>query len=189
MLRIVLGFVFMCAAVPLSASAQGWDPRAEAVAERSTKVESQIEAANDVAKDFLEKTPSLQIYFDTAYGYAVFPEVKKAGIGVGGARGSGILFKDGEPQKRAYLTQYTVGLQIGLKSYSEIIFFRDRDAYDRFDYGEFAFSSNAAAVTAVWGRVEQTGFTDDAAVFVTPGNGTMLEASIGGQNFGTRELK
>ena len=187
MLRIVLGFVFMCVLVSASASAQGWDPRE--VVERSTETDSKIEAANEVAKDFLTETPSLQIYFDKAYGYAVFPAVRKVGLGLGGARGEGILFKDGKPEKRAYLTQYTLGLQLGVKKYSEIIFFRDRDAYDRFDYGEFAFSSNATAVTFEQGGVVQTGFSDDAAVFVTSGRGTMFEASIGGQNFGTRDLE
>lgn len=186
MLRIVLVVVFMWALAPFAASAQGWDPRKEV--ELPAKTETRIETANDAAKAFLSDNPSLQIYFDEAYGYAVFPRVRKAGLGFGGARGKGILFKGGEAEKRAFLTQYTLGLQLGVKSYSEIIFFRDRDAYDRFDYGELAFSSNATAVTIDQGGVVQTGFSDDVAVFVTAGKGTMFEASIGGQNFGTREL-
>ena len=36
-------------------------------------------------------------YFDSAYGYAVFPTIGKGGIGIGGARGSGMVYSQGTP--------------------------------------------------------------------------------------------
>lgn len=186
MIRILLLSVFAVLTVSVGANADGWDPRVKA--DGGGKSKERIAEATQTAATFLKDNPSLQIYFDEAYGYAVFPSVRKGGVGIGGARGSGILFKGDTATKRAFLTQYTVGLQFGVKSYSEIIFFRDRDAYDRFEYGELALSRNATAVTIDSSGVLQTSFSEDVAVFVNGGAGMMFEASIGGQNFGTREL-
>jgi hypothetical protein len=34
-------------------------------------------------------------FFDNSYGYAVFPTIGKGGIGIGGARGKGQVYKGG----------------------------------------------------------------------------------------------
>lgn len=34
-------------------------------------------------------------FFDISYAYAVFPAVGRAGVGIGGARGTGRVFRDG----------------------------------------------------------------------------------------------
>ena len=36
-------------------------------------------------------------YFDTAHGYALFPTIGKGGIGIGGARGKGQVYREGTP--------------------------------------------------------------------------------------------
>lgn len=187
MLRLFLIGLFALMLSPLAAQAQGWDPRVED--KLAVKTDKRVLAANEAAAAFLSDDPSLQAFFDEAYGYAVFPKIRKGALALGGARGNGILFKRGEPAKRAYLTQYTLGLQFGGKSYSEIIFFRDRDAYDRFEYGEFAPSAQAQVIVANEGRGETAAYADDVAVFIKDKVGGMFEMSIGGQNFGTRDLK
>jgi lipid-binding SYLF domain-containing protein len=81
-----------------------------------------------VAKAILkakEQDPGLQVWFDSAAGYVVLPKVGKAGLGIGGARGTGLLIEDDEPQGKVTMTQLSVGFQAGAQAYIELIFFKD----------------------------------------------------------------
>jgi len=106
MLRLILLIASVWMFAPMGAQGQGWDPRPQAVEAANEKLESRITEARTAAEQFLAETPDLQAYFNAAYGYAIFPKVRKMALGIGGARGSGILFKGGQPTKRAFLTQY-----------------------------------------------------------------------------------
>ena len=59
----------------------------------------------------LKKIKRLRPYFKEAVGYVVFPNVGKIGLGIGGARGSGEVFKDHEVIGSATLTQLSLGFQ------------------------------------------------------------------------------
>ena len=52
-------------------------------------------------------------FFDTAYGYALFPTIGKGGVGIGGAHGKGRVFRGDEHVGDTSMTQVTVGLQLG----------------------------------------------------------------------------
>lgn len=184
MIRTILLTLSFFGLVFGNAYAQGWDP-----ATASRKTTKRIDKAEYVAQEFRRVDPSIQRFFDNAYGYVVFPRIRKGAVGVGGARGSGILFQRGVPTRKARLTQYTVGLQFGGKVYSEIIFFRDQAAYERFNGGDFAFSAQATAVLTDNGVGATADYADDVAVFVREKSGALFEASVGGQNFSTRPLK
>lgn len=190
MLRTVLIGLSLLILAPQMTNTQawgeGWDPRNKE--ERSAENTAKIERSEAMAAEFLARDPSLQPFFDEAYGYAVFPIVRKGGFVFGGARASGILFKGGEPEKIAVMTQYNTGLQFGMRSFSQIIFFKDRYAYDRFDYGEFTHTAGVTAILSGKGDEAIRDFSNDVAVFVNAREGAMIEASIGGQNFGTRDL-
>src|ERR1700730_3839300 len=71
-------------------------------------------------------------FFDTAYGYAVFPTVGEGGLIVGGALGKGRVYVHGKLVGNATLKQLSAGFQAGGKAYSEIIFFEDKRALDEF---------------------------------------------------------
>src|SRR5215471_3813514 len=58
-------------------------------------------------------------FFDHSYGYAVFPTVGKGGIGIGGAHGSGHVYRDGAYVGDASMNQVTVGFQFGGQAYSQ----------------------------------------------------------------------
>ncbi|MEM8771893.1 MAG: hypothetical protein AAGD92_09625 [Pseudomonadota bacterium] len=174
--------ISLVAAAP--AVAQGWDPREEK--QQKSKL---VKKSNEAIEAFLEADPSLSAYFDKAYGYAVFPSVTKGGAGLGGARGKGVLYRAGAPMMKAYLSQVTVGLQLGGKKYREIVFFRDKAAYDAFVDGEFEFSAQATAVVASDGAGETASYDEGVAIFVLDKAGAMAEASIGGQKFKVKPLK
>lgn len=142
-------------------------------------------------------------FFDAAYGYAVFPTVGKGGYVVGGAYGTGRVYRQGKYVGDTSLTQVTVGLQLGGQAYSEIIFFKDRDAFEKFTAGNFEFGADASAVAIVPAASAQVGTTGSSAgasagqqdaravgayhngtaVFTVAKGGLMYEASIGGQKF------
>ena len=65
-------------------------------------------------------------FFGKSYGYAVFPTIAKAGIGIGGAYGSGRVYEQGKYVGDTSMTQATIGLQLGGQAYSQIIFFQDK---------------------------------------------------------------
>ena len=85
--------------------------------------------ANDKTIKALKKfknISSLKPYFKKARGYAVFPNVGKGGIGIGGARGSGEVFEKGNVIGKTTLTQVSIGFQLGGQAFSQIIFFKDK---------------------------------------------------------------
>ncbi|WP_250477601.1 MULTISPECIES: YSC84-related protein [unclassified Caballeronia] len=139
----------------------------------------------------------------SAYGYAVFPKIGKAGVGIGGAHGKGRVYEKGKYIGDTSMTQLTVGLQLGGQVYSELILFQDERSLKEFTNGNFEFGAdaNAIAITAAAGAQAGTAGTSanvsggkkDAkttgayrkgmAVFTVAKGGLMYEASVGGQKF------
>ena len=93
----------------------------------------------------------MKVFFNKAYGYAVFPSIIKAAIGVGGAHGKGEVFRRGKVIGRASLSQGSIGFQLGGQSYSEIVFFQNKAAFDRFKNGNLKFAAQASAIAVTAG--------------------------------------
>src|SRR5262245_24024080 len=89
----------------------------------------------DAIANFKSSDATLAKWFDTAYGYTVFPDIKKGAVVVGGAAGDGRVFEKGAYVGDAHVTQATVGAQIGGESFSEVIFFETKAALDKFKGG------------------------------------------------------
>ena len=151
-----------------------------------------------------KKSPAVQPFFKSAYGYVVFPTIGKAGFGIGGAYGSGQVYRRGKVTGTAKLFKGTIGFQWGGQAFSEMIFFKDKRAYDDFTSGNFEFdaAASAVAITAgvqakagtegttagasagpATGTQAETTYRRGMAVFVHTIGGLMYEAAIGGQKF------
>ena len=122
-------------------------------------------------------------WFEKAYAYAVFPGVGKGGIGVGGAYGRGEVYVNKEHVAYSTLTQATIGLQLGGQSYSEVIFFKDENAFHDFKMGTLEFSAQMSAVAVEKGASADADYSGGVAVFTMTKGGLMYEASVGGQSF------
>ena len=142
-------------------------------------------------------------FFANSYGYAVFPTIGKAGVGIGGAHGKGRVFVKGAYVGDTTMNQLSVGAQLGGEAYSQLIFFEDERAFKEFTGGNFEFGAQmqAVVITAGAGAQATTGGTsagknvggDKAdvkgeyqkgmAVFTLAKGGLMYEASVGGQKF------
>ena len=64
-------------------TAYAWDP---------DEIEELDEKAREARAEMLEKDPDMQRFFDAAVAYVIIPTVGKGGIGIGGARGKGLLY-------------------------------------------------------------------------------------------------
>lgn len=139
--------------------------------------------AMDAIAAFKQADPGIETFFQEAYGYAVFPEITKGGIGIGGAQGDGTVFEGGASVGSSTMSQVTIGLQLGGQTYREIIFFKDKAALDNFKRGNFELAAEASAVAAAKGASKSANYERGVAIFTLAQSGLMFEASIGGQEF------
>ena len=155
-----------------------------ALATASDDDSAAIKKAEAAVDMFKKVDPSLDRFFKSAKGWAVFPSVAKGAVVVGGAGGKGVLFVKGKAVGKTSLTQVTVGLALGGQSFSEIIFFENDLALTKFKGGDFALAAQVSAVAAASGAAAAAKYTQGVAVFTAGESGLMFEASVGGQGFG-----
>jgi len=163
-----------------SVAGLAWDP------DETADLEA---AAAETIAEFLEADPGIQRFFDSAAGYAIYPTVGKAGFGIGGARGKGLLVTGDETVALTTLTQLSIGFQWGGQAYSEIIFFEDSAAFDDFRRGNFELGAQASAVALKTGASADAEFNSGLAIFTAIKGGLMYEASVSGQKFKIEETK
>jgi len=141
--------------------------------------------------------------FSSAYGYALFPTIGKAGFIVGGAYGEGRVYEQGEYIGDTKMMQATAGFQLGATGFSQVVFFKDNRALAEFTSGNFEFGAEAqvTAITAAAGASANTagssatasggknnasttgGYHKGMATYTITKGGLMYEVSIGGQKF------
>src|SRR5258706_4924918 len=100
-----------------------------------------IADSKDAKAEFIKTDALMKSLFGNSYGYVIFPNVGKGGIGVGGAAGNGILFESGKEIGSAKMKQVSVGFQFGGQVYREVIFFENKEALDRFKQNKLEFSA------------------------------------------------
>lgn len=156
---------------------------------QSTARKNKIIADSQTAKaEFIKSDPLMKALFEKAYGYVIFPNVGKGGIGIGGAAGNGVVYEQNKRIGMAKLTQVSIGFQAGGQAYREVIFFESKKELERFKESKFEFSAQASAVAVTEGASANVKYTDGVMVFTMQKGGLMYEASIGGQKFKFNKL-
>ena len=92
--------------------------------------------------------PGVNSLIQRGYGYAIFPEVTKGGLVLGGGYGRGVVYEQGQHVGYASLAQASFGLQAGGHTYRELIVFETKAALDRFQQNRLDFTADAEAVLA-----------------------------------------
>jgi lipid-binding SYLF domain-containing protein len=154
--------------------AQAWKP------DVTNKLELSVAQAIIKAN---ERDPTLTMWFETAYAYAVFPRVGKGGFIVGGAHGDGLVIRGDTTVGRTSLTQVSVGAQLGGQVYAQYIMFKDQVAFEHFTRGNFEMGAQVSAVAVTLGASADASYDSGVAVFTLADGGLMFEASVGGQKF------
>ncbi len=173
-MRKIIIAAFAISSFVLAAASWAWDPG---------EADEYHAKAQEAIAAFLEKDPSIQRFFDSAVGYVVIPTVGKAGFGIGGARGKGVLYENGEVTANVTLTQLSFGFQWGGQAYSEFIFFEDEATLTNFKRGNYELGAQASAVAITAGVSADAEFNGGMAIFTQAKGGLMYEASVGGQKF------
>ncbi|HSD50544.1 MAG TPA: lipid-binding SYLF domain-containing protein [Candidatus Methylomirabilis sp.] len=127
--------------------------------------------------------PSLPAFLDKAYGYAIFPAVGKGAVGLGGAYGQGEVFERGKQIGYCDLSQATIGLALGGKTFTEIIAFEHKAALEDFKNGRLKLAAEATAVALKSGTSTNVECTNGVSVLTASPEGLMAEVAIGGQTF------
>lgn len=155
--------------------------------EPDTGDEMQLSVAKAIL-DVKKADPGMQKFFDGAAGYAVFPNVGKAGIGIGGAHGKGLVIVGDKAVGKTSLSQATIGLQLGGQVYAQFVFFKDDVALGHFQRGNWEMNAQVSAVAVTLGASADADYDKGVAVFTNVGGGLMAEASVGGQKFTYEDL-
>jgi lipid-binding SYLF domain-containing protein len=170
MKKVILTTVFLFTSVVIFAQS----------AQKDAKI---IEDSKEAKAEFLEDDPDMQELFSSSHAYLILPNVGKGGLGIGGASGNGVAYERGEMIGFARMTQLTIGFQAGGQVYSEVVFFEDKKAFDRFRENKIEMSAQVSAVAAASGASLNAKYVDGVAVFTRTKGGLMYEASVGGQQF------
>ena len=173
MKNLAIRAIGICAAFAVT-TAYAWDPK---------EIEERHENAQEAKAEMLDKDPDMQRFFDSAVAYVIIPTVGKGGIGIGGARGKGLLYEGGAITGEVTLTQLTFGFQWGGQAYSEFIFFKDDVALADFKRGNYELGAQASAVAVTAGASADAAYSAGVAIFTQAKGGLMYEASVGGQKF------
>ena len=162
---IVAAFASSCAHTPKTAGEQA-------------TMESR---ASNALVEMRRADPSIDQVLGSAYAYAVFPEVGKAGFIAGGASGAGILYEQGRPIGNVTLTQGSFGAQAGAQTFAELVILHNEMEVAKLKAGSFDLGGNASAVVLKSGAGASTALARGAAVFVMPRGGAMVDISVAGQ--------
>ena len=175
-MKQILFTISLFLTLAMSAQTGGWNPELK-------------ENADEALSKMLVQSPKLKTFKNQAYAYVIFPKVTKAGVGIGGAAGRGIVYQDDKAIGSSKLKQASIGLQLGGQQYSEAIFFKDKEAFEKFTNGNLKFDAQASAVAITEGASADLSYSGGVAVFTQTRGGLMYEASSGGQHFTYKSTK
>ena len=175
--------IFLFSVVGLSAQTDDdWNEEEEEIVEPEKRDKLVADAA-EAKEAFEENNSELAELFDSAYGYAIFPNVGKGAYILGGAAGNGVVYEQGKRIGFAEMRQVDIGLQIGGQAFRQVIFFKTKEALEEFKAGDYELSGSVSAVVVEEGESRTIKFKDGLAVATMPKAGAMVEVSVGGQKF------
>lgn len=132
----------------------------------------------------IAENPAAAAIHRQAYAALVFPNIVKAGLGVGGAYGEGELIRNGVTVQRYRSVTGSWGLQAGAQSYGYIVFLMNQDAEEYLnstDGWEIGVGPTVVVVdTGVAENLSTTTLSDDAYAFIFDQQGLMAGVSIEG---------
>jgi lipid-binding SYLF domain-containing protein len=150
-------------------------------AEAKTKIDT---AASEALTQFYKLNPSNEKLMQRAAGVLIFPEVTKAGAGVAGEHGNGVLQVKGKTVGYYSSTSASVGLTLGVGKRSEIIMFMTQDALDHFmtskGWSIGADTGIAIAKTGAGGDYDSETLKKAIVGFVFGEKGLIADASLEG---------
>jgi lipid-binding SYLF domain-containing protein len=120
----------------------------------------------------------------TAAGILVFPTIVKAGIGIGGEYGEGVMRVGGKPVAYYNSVAASVGLQLGAQARSVVIMFMTPDAlasFQRVDGWKVGVDGSIAIITVgAGGSVDTNRIASPVVGFILDNKGLMYNLTLEG---------
>ncbi|MEE4361266.1 MAG: YSC84-related protein [Pseudomonadales bacterium] len=157
--------------------ATSWAASASELATRADAAIVRLEAAAPEARELMSK----------ASGVLVFPRVIKAGMGIGGEYGEGVLRVGGQPVEYYSTASASIGFQLGAQSKAQFILFMTDQSLADFRAARGWEVGVDGSVTLVkigtGGSIDTTSATDPVIAFVLADRGLMYDLSLAGTKF------
>lgn len=141
--------------------------------------------ANKTLESFVKQIPGARELANKAAGILIFPSVVKAGIGLGGEYGEGVLLIDrGNVYGYYNLISASVGFQLGVQERSVIIMFMTNEAlagFQRRDGWKVGVDGSIAIVTlGVGGAIDTDKVVSPVIGFILDPKGLMYNLTLEG---------
>ena len=151
------------------------------VAAGAKEIDIEVDAALD---KFRNEVGGGDRFLENARGVLVFPEVVKAGIGIGGEYGEGALRIGGSTVDYYSTASASVGFQLGAQLKTIILVFLEQDALDDFRNSngwEVGVDGSVALVTIGAGKdINSINIDDPIVGFVISNKGLMYNLTLEG---------
>lgn len=141
-------------------------------------------AANETLHSFVQQVGGARELANNAAGLLVFPSVVKAGIGIGGEYGEGLLLVNKKPGGYFNLVSASFGFQLGVQERAIIIMFMTNEALAAFDRRagwKVGVDGSIAVITVgAGGSIDSDKVTNPVIGFVLDPKGLMYNLTLEG---------
>jgi lipid-binding SYLF domain-containing protein len=136
---------------------------------------------------FADQVNGSEIFLNQAAGYLVFPRVLKAGAGVGGETGEGVLRVGGATVAYYRTTSGSIGFQLGAQAKSIVIAFLTRESLERFRNSsgwKVGVDGSVALIDIGAGKtIDSDNVRDPVVGFIFGSKGLMYNLTLEGTKF------
>lgn len=150
------------------------------------KTEIDIKVKSTLSK-FKNKIGGARTFLKKAEGVLVFPDVIKAGFGIGGEYGEGALLIKGKTVQYYSTAAASIGFQFGAQQKSVIIVFLQKKALDKFrksDGWEAGVDGSVALIELGAGKaIDSTTHNKPIVGFIFGNKGLMYNLTLEGSKF------
>jgi lipid-binding SYLF domain-containing protein len=140
--------------------------------------------ANEALHSFVEQVPGARELAAKAAGILVFPSVVKAGFGIGGEYGEGILLNKDRVEGYYNIISASFGFQLGVQERTIIIMFMTQDALDGFDRRagwKIGVDGSVAIITVgIGGAIDTDKIVSPVIGFILDPKGLMYNLTLEG---------
>jgi lipid-binding SYLF domain-containing protein len=138
-----------------------------------------------------EKVDGAKALGAKAHAVLVFPKITKAGLGIGGLHGDGVLFKGGKAVAYYATSGGSFGLQAGVQTYGYAMFFMNAKALQALDKADgFEVGVGPSVVVLDEGKAKNSTTTtmkDDIYAFIFGQKGLMAGLGIQGNKISKKD--
>lgn len=152
----------------------------------ASRAEIDIEV-KQALKHFYKDVAGGENFTKISEGMLVFPDIIKAGFGIGGEYGEGAMLIKGKTVDYYSTAAASIGFQLGVQSKSVILIFTDKKALQKFrnsDGWEAGVDGSIAVIEmGAGGTIDTNNIKDPIVAFVFDNKGLMFNLTLEGSKY------